>query len=233
MSNKEKISGKVYEEIKKEEVKMKPRCFFAFKSLAWLTLAGMFFVLTVFLISASTTYIGNFQMGVMAAQKPGLFFGSLPYFLIGLTILFIYLAARSYRKSRRLCQHEEWMLLGVIVFGALVIGVVASYARLDRGVMSLLENQKGYDMIIVTSKEYWSQPEKGTLSGVVTAQASKKMFYLENWEGKNWIVFVVDKNPISKTQVKAQNTPGSFKIVRMVGEQKKPAEFAAWAVWKW
>jgi hypothetical protein len=151
----------------------------------------------------------------------------MPYLYILLAVVFLVLSAKAYRRSRNYCRHEEWILFLVLIFGSFLIGSVVYSNHLDKNFRLNLEQHETYRHLVMTPKYFWSQPAKGTLSGVVVNKAEKDVIVVKCWDGKKWFVVLLDEKDISpqKTDVRS--------VVKMIGEQGEEENFIAWKVWAW
>lgn len=223
---KKHISEKVFEKIKDENVKMKPRGYFKAYSLAWLAVSGSLFVLTTLIVSVIIHYVANIYLLNLIIQKPFLVLLAFPYLLFAITILLMFFISRTYRKSRDMCRHEEWMLFSVLIFGVLLIGFSVHAGKFNRLFWHPLEKNSVYQKVVVTPRSFWSKPHKGTLSGVIISKKNG-VVVLKTWDGKKWEVTILDK------QKARSNIVAPRSIIKMVGELKDDNNFTAQKVWQW
>lgn len=221
------ISEKVFDKIKSEQVKMKPNCLFVIRSCMWLGISGVLFLVATLLISLGAYYVHILEPIDLLGMHPLILLGAFPYFLIAATIGMLFLATKAYRKSRNYCRHENWMLVGVLVFGAFLIGIAIHCARLEHRVRIAMEENTFYNNMVVTSKEFWSQPEKGTLSGLIIKTDDRGSIWIKSWDGSKW---KVNMNENSFNQI---DPLIEMRMIKMVGQQKSRHQFEAQAFWNW
>lgn len=221
------ISEKVFKKIKSEDVKMKPSYLFIACSWAWLGVSGMLFLVATLLVSLVTHYICTLEPIELLSMRSLILLSAFPYFLIAVTIGMLFLAAVAYRKSRNYCRHENWMLIGVLVFGALLIGILIHDAHLDHKLRVAMEKNILYNNAVVTPKEFWFQPEKGTLSGLVMEKDDQGNIWVKSWDGIKW---KVNTNENFFNQNKPSIERG---MIKMIGQKNDTYQFEAQALWNW
>lgn len=226
---KKRISNKVYDKIQSEDVKMKPSCVFVFRSWLWLGISGLLFLLATLFVSFDAYYLDAMECSSVIMQKPLLLLGALPYFLFLVTVVVIFLAAMAYRKSRSCCRHENWVLLGILIFGALLIGISAHFAHLQNKMRIAMEKKAFFDEMVVTPREFWFQPEKGTMSGMIVSSESEEKVMLKAWDGSKWIVTATDGESLFLVNKKGNRT----RMIKMTGTKEDERHFEARTVWSW
>lgn len=223
----EKISKKVFEKIKKEDVKMRSCGYFRICSFFWLSVAGFLFLLTTLIVGLDFYYLFNIKPWALFSHKPILVLFSLPYFFFAITILLFCLTAKSYRKSCNLCRHEEWMLLAILVFGVVLISLAINQGGIDRVYRVPLEKNKVYQKLVVDPKRFWSRPEKGVLSGVILNQKKEDIMTIRLLDGHDWEVLIPDGVEIRSDEM----TEGKY--IKMIGKKNDNKTFVALKVWRW
>jgi len=232
-NNQEKISRKVIEKIKKEKIEMKPSIYFKLIAGACFFSALLFFILAAFLFSFSIYSFFQFEsISILSRMIDSfVFYFSIVPFLVGIGLL--YLSARFYRKGRIKCCHEDWALFSFLALGGIVMAIFFVKFELVKEANRAMEAASGNKItkkIYVSQREFWSNPQKGTLSGVIYLYDSKKRkeMNLVDWEEKNWIVDV--ENSIwhlrADQKIKGQK-------IKMIGLQKGEFFFEAWEIWPW
>lgn len=222
-----KISEEVYRKIKKEDVQMKPCGYFKARSSFWLIVSGLLFAVTILLVSLDIYYVVNLEPAEVIFRSPSLLLLALPYFLFALTIFLLYLTSRAYRRSRNMCQHEEWMLYTALIFGSFLIGLSVYAANMDSTFRKPMEKSVAYQKVVMTPKYFWSRPDKGTLSGVVLEKKQNGLMVMKSWNGKQWTVVVIDERKDSDKQVIYS------RMVKMIGSKNGNDQFIADRVWQW
>ncbi|MEA2006678.1 MAG: hypothetical protein U9O20_00755 [Patescibacteria group bacterium] len=226
---KKRISKKVYDKIQSEDVKMKPSYVFVLRSWVWLGISGFLFLLATVSVSFDAYYLDAMESSQLMIQKPFLLLSALPYSLFLITIFVIFLAAMAYRKSRSCCRHENWVLLGILIFGALLIGISAHFAHLQSKMRLAMEKKVFFDEMVVTPREFWFQPEKGTMSGMIVSTDSERKVMLKAWDGSRWKVTTTDDESLFFVNKKGNCT----RMIKMTGTKEGERHFEARTVWGW
>lgn len=221
----EQIREKVFQKIKGGEVKMKPSCFFVAVSWFWVFVAVALFFFAAAILSVVIRYVDFAEPGAMLVHKPFFFLFSLPYFLIAMFIFLLVFSALAYRKSRNCCRHENWMLLGMLFLGAVTLGFSVYDAHLEAKVAEKIEKSRRINSFVLTPEEFWYQPEKGTLSGVVSERISEDSIRLQSHDGVFWRVVSIKKIQPELARRKA--------FVKMLGERQGEYLFVAQEVFPW
>ncbi|MDZ7611625.1 MAG: hypothetical protein U5L10_02585 [Candidatus Moranbacteria bacterium] len=230
-ASKKKIARKVFEDINKNQVKMKSHCNILFCKILWIFLAFLAFVLALYIGSLSMNYLISFKP--FSVLRNNLFFipAFYPFLLIGVVAALVYAASRFYREGRSRCRHEEWMLLGALFFTTIAVLFFSARTGTDEHVFKATEKSDLGKQIFVSRYNYWSIPEKGTLSGLVAEEVRPLEIYkIRDWRGRSWHVLVdrcpEDKRKMFETQAR----------VKMIGQKDESADnlsFSASNVWIW
>ncbi len=229
---KKKISQKIFQKIKEEKIEMKPSLYFKITSCSFLLIAILFFSLAAFLVMLSVNHLAELESTRTFFKMADLFFLYLPMlpFLVG--VLFLYLSAKFYRKGRIKCYHEDRTLFLVLIFGALTVALFLAKTELaikaNRAAESIRE--KGVlKKVYVTPKDFWNNPQRGTLSGIIIQCNTKKdNMKISTWEEETWLI---DTQKALWHLREDQKIPGQK--VKMVGNAKDSFLFEAWEIWPW
>jgi hypothetical protein len=120
------------------------------------------------------------------------------------------------------------MLLGAMLFLALVVLTFAAFSGLDRKIFYATEKSPAGKKFFVTNYNYWSLPEEGTLSGVVFREVEPfRVYQVKDWKGGIWKVGVQDCLKSGKELFRTQGK------IKMIGEKKENRGFEAAKVWAW
>jgi hypothetical protein len=226
-SAKERVSRKVLQKINDEQVKMRPSCIFLATSWLWLLVSGFLFFLAVAFFSVTIRYIDFAEPTVLLFKKPLLLLSALPYFFIILGVLLLIFAALSYRRSRSCCRHEDWMLVGMLFFGAFVIGISVYDAHLEDNFVERMEESERMNAFVKTPVEFWYQPSRGTLSGVVATRLDDQVIELKGWDGVIWVVYISENGDQEFIKRKMP--------IKMIGhkQEEEDLSFVAQEVFGW
>jgi cellobiose-specific phosphotransferase system component IIC len=194
-----KMSNKIMDKIKKEQIKPVPKWEFLLKdSLVW----GAF-ALTI-LIGAIAVSISIFQIQTadwefarhLSSSRPGFFFKNMPYFWIITFAAFIFLADYNYRHTKNGYKHS----LTTVIIANLIISVVLGFALFGAGAAraidkGLLEKVPPYAKVMHEQRlQAWAN-SNNLLAGQIT-QVSSNIIVVD-FNNKEWTVILpeeFDKN---------------------------------------
>lgn len=225
---KNKVAHKVYENIKKQDIKIKPRCYIFTCKLLWAFLAFLVFLLSLYLVVLAVNYLIDFKS--FSVLRQNLFFlpAFYPFLILFAAALSIYIASRFYRRSRTRCKHEEWMLLGSLFFLSLIFLSLTALLGVDKKIFYATEGGLKNNNFILSRYDYWSLPGNGTLSGLVISEDSPaKVYTIKDWKGDRWNVVVEDCSAREKKLFEIQDK------LKMIGEKGGNYNFNASNVWVW
>ncbi|MFO7807020.1 MAG: hypothetical protein R6V40_01185 [Candidatus Moraniibacteriota bacterium] len=227
-SDKHKVVREVFNKIKKDDIKIKPKCYILACKLSWVFIAFIVFVFSVYLATISLNHLVLFKP--FSVLKNNLFFipAFYPFLVFGVSVALVYAASRFYRRSRSRCRHEEWALLGALLFLAFSVLIVSALSGIDKRVFEVTENSNLGKKVFVTSYNYWSIPEKGTLSGFVFKEVQpNKSYQIKDWRGNIWEVGIQNCSFENKNLFETQSE------LKMIGEKQNSRTFKAVNAWAW
>lgn len=227
MAKKTPISKKVFEKINSDQVEMKPAYYFLIKSLFWFAVSGLCFLLALALVYLGALLFFDFHSLAVLTINPGHWAAFYPLAAIAIAFVLIYVSARLYRRCRRKCRHEEWMLFGSLVL--LAVSWTFFFFSIDEEYLAIraMEEKAFLKKTVMTPKEYWSRPARGTLSGVVIRKNLQNNIYIiRDWQGNPWMVHT------GKCDCRREEIFIPLNAVKMAGE-KKEAYFYAFRAWQW
>ncbi|MFW5884744.1 MAG: hypothetical protein ACOCUF_00715 [Patescibacteria group bacterium] len=225
---KNKVAQKVYENIKKQGIEIKPRCHILACKLFWVFLAFLVFLLSLFVAILAVNYLVDFKPFSVLGQN--LFFlpAFYPFLILFAAALLIYIASRFYRRSRTRCKHEEWMLLGALFLLSLIFLFLTALFGVDKKIFYATEGSLKNNNFILSRYDYWSLPGDGTLSGLVISEDSPAQVYtIKDWKGNKWSVVVEDCSAREKKLFEIQDK------LKMIGKQGEKHNFNASSAWAW
>lgn len=228
---KEKISQRAFERIKKEEIKMLPKCYFEMKSLIFLMLSGVCFFLASFFISIVLDYFYSHRFFQMVFYLPTWTIMAFPYLSFFIAFIALILAFWTYRKSRCVCRHENWIVSTFFAFSALILGAVASFSVVDftKSPFYLpkesVKSATFYHRLSIPEKKFWSNPDRGTLSGILIDN-SNESWIVKDWNGRTWVIVRTGE---SKVHLQFEKSL----LVKSFGRRKENNIFTAHELWRW
>jgi hypothetical protein len=221
------LGNEVVEEIKKSDVRMKPPCYFMFISFVWICLGAILFLISLILLALGVHYLSEYEFVGLIGKGyfSGWFF--VPFLIMLFSVLLLYFSSRLYRKGRICCRHEEWMLLLAIgVVTILGLFVLASSDVLKGG-RDFIKNHCVKKGMIVSTEGFWSNSQKGRLSGeVIGIDRDKKYILIENGDDL-WKVYTGNCG----CEINHENAKkGDY--IKLIGEIDN-REFQAEEIWDW
>lgn len=183
----DKVTDKVLEKIRKEQLKPRPRWQFLLREggqwagFALLALAAAALLGLLWYFWSDGPWLSAEGLG------RGLFFGRGPLVLSLLLVLAAVLALLDFRSTGRGYRYPLAAVAAVLVIGAAAAGWgmerLGVSRRLDAAFSAapLYQDRESY------MKEVWQRPEDGLLAGEIT-EAGGSRFRLEDFDGKEWTV---------------------------------------------
>ncbi len=227
-----KLSQRIFQKIKKENIEMKPSFYFKATSCSFFLMAMLFFSMAAFLIMLSLNHLKELESTKTFLKITDLFFIYFPIipFLAG--ALFLYFSAKFYRKGRIRCCHEDRTLFLFLAFGALVMAIFLAKTELAIRANQVIETVKGKGIlkkIYVTPKDFWNNPQRGTLSGtIIQCNIKENNMKVSTWEEEIWLVNVQKALWHLREDQKVQGQK-----IKMVGTSQDNFFFEAWEIWPW
>ncbi len=190
--NKKMFGDEIVNEIKKNNIKMKPPCYFTFVYFVWICLGAILFLISLILLGIIIHCLKEYEFIGLIGR--GCFSGwfLIPLLIMAFSVSLLYLSSRFYRKGRICCRHEEWMLL--LAIGIITILGLFILARSDvfKGWRDFVEDCCVEQGIIVSTEEFWSNSQKGRLSGEVVGIDRDKKYILIKKGDSLWKVHTKD-----------------------------------------
>lgn len=156
------------------------------------------------------------------------FFGSLPFFWIGLLVAFSSLAVIEFRNTRHGYRHR---IAAVAVLSGIAIILSASLLSAwgaDERAERMMKNRfPHYAEMTEMRERFWSRPEEGFLSGAITGITPKNISITDS-NGTTWVVTLKDGTKI-RPLVRIEK--GS--IVKVLGEEREGHVFDAEEIRPW
>lgn len=187
-----KLSKSVLGKIKKCHIKPKPRWqFVALRVLFW-----VLFIISVFLGSMATGIIMSQLAGVewgfvhfVGGNKAIGFLMVLPYIWLVFFGLTLFLAHKSFEKTKKGYRHKSITVIGLILVLSVILGVVSHQVRAAHGFEDMLRTHVGtYDKWEDYREGMWMNPENGIIVGEIIEIDSDTTFILNAITGEIWAV---------------------------------------------
>jgi len=226
---KQKISQKVLTKIKEQQIKPKPKWQFLLNNYS-LWIIGI----TCLIIGAVAASVAIFQLtngdwdvlSLLGSRALGFFFTSLPYFWLGMIILFLAFAYFGITRTKTGYRYQRAALItGLITsigFFGLSFQMLNFGQSIDRG---FRQKSPFYQRINQERGRRWQRPNSGMLAGRIIA-ISQKTMEIKDFQGNNWVIDISQaRMPFNDFKKDDQ--------VRIIGEKTSNGQFKARAVLPW
>lgn len=184
----DKITDKVLQKIKKEKLEPKPRWQFLLRDGGrWLIFASMVIVA----ILAVSLLIYFWSDGPWLHGRGlgfGSMFGRMPLLFLFLILIGSLFALFDFRSTGRGYRWPLAATAAVLAVAVLLIGGLANYFGLSRGLDSAISRAPYYQPQAQYMMSVWQNPGEGRLTGEIVAVESKTNFSLRDFTGKTWAV---------------------------------------------
>ncbi|MBT3356436.1 hypothetical protein HN784_01660 [bacterium] len=156
-----------------------------------------------------------------------------PHFWIIFLGLFMVISYQNLRHTRKGYHYEVVLVTAVIIGGSLFLGAVLYFSGLNQKLNQIfLESIPGYENVIHTKEDQWSQPKKGLLSGEIVSKKTveeSQVLILKNIKSGTWKIFINDN-----TQVRGRVRLEEGEKIKVIGRQKKEkSDFEAMEIRPW
>jgi len=225
----EKIEEQIISQIKTKKIKPLDRSWFIIKRLsAWL-LAGLFIILGAVSVSLIITILrfGDFDVYRLVSSSPVVFFILVfPYFWLLCYLFFLGFSLWKMRHSQYGYRYQKiWLWLSFFLV-SLLLGVIFTGTGLGKQAENYLADKVSVYRQINYMRGMWDHPEKGMLSGEITAIDGRTL-WLKDFSNKLW---KVDMSATQITPMVSMMPGGKIKLVgQMMAEQQfKAQEIRSW-----
>jgi hypothetical protein len=221
---------KIMEEIKKQGIEPRPRWQFLLKRwVLWLlaifstVVGGIAIAIIIF------TFIDH-DASVRVYLKESTvddILLTIPYFWLGALAVLTGVTKYAVRHTKFGYRYATIRIIGVVLVGSMLLGIVLNAVDLGERVQDfLVETVPAYDALTYTSKDSWSQPEKGLLGGTITG-VSSEYIDLMDFHKKTWQI------DTSELQDKNDTTIKQGMVVKIIGTKKDNSTFRAGQIFPW
>jgi hypothetical protein len=222
-----KFTEKIISKIEKDKIKPRPRWKFVFKNY-FLWIIGVFSLLFGALSFSLIIYLFNSGENIFSdrfgASFLEVFLVFIPIFWLIFLALFIFLFYLNLKKTKRAYKCSPFFILIIGLISSIALGSSFYMLGFGRKIDNLLGkniNPGVYSRIINPQLEFWSEPEKGRLAGVVSEMGDNKNFFLVDKDSREWLVSYDIFN--SKHALRL----GEGLVVRCFGEKTSNDDFQA------
>lgn len=225
------LPEKIIEEIKKQGIEPRPRWQFLLKrSVLWslaifsTVLGGIAIAIIIF------TFIDH-DAGVRVYLKESAvddILLSIPYFWLATLAILTGVTKYAVRHTKFGYRYATARIIAAVLIGSTLFGIALNAIDIGERVQDfLVETVPAYDALTYTSKDSWSQPEKGLLGGTVTGVVSSEYFELIDFHRKTWRI------DMSELQDHNDVTIKQGVVVKIIGTKKDSSTFSAGQIFPW
>ena len=229
--NIEEFSKNVENEINKKQLIPTPRWHFLLKNyVIWLfallaTLLGSLAVSTIIFI------LTDHDWDIFRYLDRSLFehiFISIPYIWLIILILLVSIVQYNVIHTKRGYRYKT----SLVLIGSILLSIIFGGALFSLGINSeihelFIEQVPLYRSAVYTKENIWIFPEKGLLSGTITAINEDK-FTLLDLNKKIWTITTTDD-----TKWENNLTPRIGEKIKLIGAQNDVDEFSAFIIRPW
>jgi hypothetical protein len=211
-----KFSENIISKIEEKNLKPKPRWEFVFKNyFLWiigvlsLLFGALSFSLIIYLFNSKGTVFSD-KFGASSLE---IFLVVIPIFWLAFLALFIFLFYLNLKKTKRAYKYSPFLILIIGLIFSIVLGIsfyALGFSKKLDSVLGRNINPVVYGRFMNPQLAFWSEPEKGRLSGVVSELRDHESFYLVDKDSKEWLVVYKNLPPSNILRIEKGLTIRSF-----------------------
>ncbi|MHB8842308.1 MAG: hypothetical protein ACYC56_11095 [Candidatus Aquicultor sp.] len=225
------LPEKVIEEIKKQGIEPRPRWQFLLKRWVLWSLAIFSTILGGIAIAIIIFTFIDHEASVRVYLKQSAvedILSAIPYFWFATLVILTGVTKYAVRNTKFGYRYAMARIVAAVLIGSIFFGITFNTIGVGESVQDfLVETVPSYDVLTYTSKDAWSQPEKGLLGGTVTTIISSEEFELVDFHKKSWRVNT------SEIQGNDDLIIRQGAIIKIIGTQKDSLLFRAGQVFPW
>ncbi len=225
------LPKKIIEEIKRQGIAPRPRWQFLLKRwVLWLLsifstiLGGIAIAIIIF------TFIDHDASVRVYLKQSAVedILSAVPYFWLATLVMLVGVSKYGVRHTAFGYRYTTARIIAIVLIISVLMGVGLNAMDVGERVQDfLIETVPSYDALVYTSKDAWSQPEKGLLGGTVISVISREEFELLDFHKKSWRVNT------SELQGNNDSIIRQGAIIRIIGTQHENSLFRAGQVFPW
>ena len=222
----------IVEEIEKRNLTPRPRFYFLLKRWVFWSLAvlasvvgGIALSIIIFLFfdhdpEAARYLHQSLIEDIMLA---------IPYLWLIIFATFIGIAKYSVRHTKTGYKYTTVKIVGTILLISVLLGLTFNAFDLGSTIDDFLSDAVPYySSLVYTSKDAWTNPDKGLLGGYVVSVASSTEFSLRDFKNRTWQI-VIDPN---ETDDVGKNIIAG-NIIKIIGIKEEHSIFQAKQIFSW
>jgi hypothetical protein len=155
---------------------------------------------------------------------------SIPYLWILIFAAFIGVAKYGVRHTKAGYKYSTVKIISAVLFINILLGLTFDAFDMGSRIDDFLSDAVPYySSLVYTSKDAWTNTDKGLLGGYVVSATSSTEFSLRDFKNKIWQV-VVDPNEMDEI---GKNNIVSGNMIKIVGVREGVATFQAKQIFSW
>lgn len=229
---KESFSQNIVEEIEKRDLKPRPRFYFLLKRSVFWSLASLSAVIGGIAVSIIIFVFFDHDPEAARYLHQSLtedIMLSVPYLWLLILAAFVGVAKYSVRHTKTGYRYATLKIVGAVLIASLALGLLLdafdSGAAIDDYLSDTLPY---YSSLVYTSKDAWTNPDKGLLGGEVLEMKSPTEFSLRDFKNRMWQISI-DPNELDET---AKNIKAGD-LIKIIGIKVSNANFQAKQIFSW
>ncbi|MBU0732463.1 hypothetical protein KKC88_06330 [Patescibacteria group bacterium] len=224
------ISDKINEQIKKNDIKPRPKWRYTFSEvLLWsLLIIGIPIIALAIALSWEITVQQDFRLFMAMPGRVLNMLRALPYFWLILSLALAILAFVEFRKTKQGYKIKWHFIVIVILIGTILLAALFYYTGLTQYIENKLEQHlPGYHRVVPVPHMIWMQPDAGTIAGIIGSVSSDSLILID-WNGDEWEVMFSRETMVPPELELLQGGK-----IRVIGERIDEDEIEAFGIRPW
>jgi uncharacterized membrane protein len=226
---KERISRKILAKIKEQKIRPKPKWQFLLNNYLFWIIGIICLIIGAVSVSAVIFQFANGDwdvLGLLGNRALGFFFLSLPYFWLGMVILFLVFGYYGITKTKIGYRYQKTALVvGLIIITGFLGSSLQAFDLGQSVDKKFRRNCPFYQRMNKERGQRWQRPESGMLAGRIEA-LSRKTMEVRDFKGNIWQI------DISQAKMPFGNFSQNNQV-RIIGEKTEDKKIKAKAVLPW
>ncbi|MCX6799989.1 MAG: hypothetical protein NT091_02480 [Candidatus Falkowbacteria bacterium] len=221
-----KFGQKLLNKIKEQEKKPIPKWRFILVNVMMWLFGFLSFILVSFSVSFIIYMFVNNDLTIYKEMSDNFFefiFVTIPFFGILSFMIFIAMVYFNLKHTRNGYRYSLPTILLVTITMSVVLGGIFCLIGVDEKIDETISRDVPfYDELINPHMKFWSNAERGRLSGLIISRSDRNIFLLTDRKNKNWTVFTGE---VSNEDNYLKIETG--KPARFIGKKISEKEFTA------
>jgi hypothetical protein len=222
---------KIIEEIKKQGIESRPRWQFLLKRWTLWSMAILSIIVGSIAVAVIIFTFIDYDTSVRTyLQKSAVenILLSIPYFWLVTLVILVGITKYAVRHTKFGYRYATTRIVMTVLVGSMLLGIGLNFLDVGESVQNfLVDTFPAYDSLVYTSKDAWSQPDKGLLGGTVIMIVNSDEFTIMDFHKKTWQI------DTSELQGKSDIDIKQGIIVKIIGTKKDNSTFQAGQIFLW